>query len=142
MPVAFSTPEDENDAPERKNPRKSFQESKEILDNPEGKRMIRDSMALKPISKGKRKRELERLRKSFSLQEDDVNNLKSCLMVKKDTGDIAHVKWRESGVIVSVLRISKVRASCWDDCYYTSDEMAEFRHEAFMEECGLCDDDF
>jgi ribosomal protein L35 len=140
MPVKFSVVPD--DAPEKKSPRKNLQELKEILDNPAGKKMIRDSMALKPISKGKRKKELERLRKSFHLQEDDVNNLKSCLMVKKDTGEIDHVKWRNSAEIVSVLRISKVRASCWDDCYYTEDEMADFQYEAFMEECGLNPEDF
>jgi hypothetical protein len=51
---------------------KSIGDLKSMFHNPEGRKMIRDSMALKPISKEKRKEQFERLRKSFALQEDDV----------------------------------------------------------------------
>ena len=38
--------------------------------------------------------------------------------------------------------ISRLRQSCINEMFYMSDEFAAFRHEAFMEECGLNPDDF
>lgn len=116
MPVQFDVPDN---APTRRSTRVSLADVKDMFNTPEGKKLIRDSMTLKPISKEKRRQELDRLRKSFALEEDDVSNLKSCLIVKKTTGAIDHIKWRESKVLVEEFRISKVRASCWDDCFYT-----------------------
>jgi hypothetical protein len=139
MTIQFDVPAN---APERRSPKKSPHDLKAVFNNPGGKKMIRDSLALKPISKERRKKELERFRKSFKMEEDVVTNLKSCLMVKKEAGDVDSVRWRESTEIVEIMRFSKVRASCWDDCYYTEDELADFKYEAFMEECGLDPSDF
>jgi hypothetical protein len=139
MPIQFDVPAD---APERRSPKKSFHDLKVVFNNPGGKKMIRDSLALKPISKEKRKKELERFRKSFKMEEDAMTNIKSCLMVRKEAGEVDSVRWRKSTEIVEMMRFSKVRASCWDDCYYTEDELADFKYEAFMEECGLDPSDF
>jgi hypothetical protein len=35
-----------------------------------------------------------------------------------------------------------LRKSCIDGMFYTSTDLAEFRYEAFMEECGLNPNDF
>jgi hypothetical protein len=113
-----------------------------MFNNPAGKRIIRDSMAVKPQSKEKRRKELERLRKSFHMEEAAVHDLKSCLMVKASQGAVDNVKWRNSIELVESMRISKIRASCWDDMFYTEDELADFKYTAFMEECGLDPADF
>lgn len=49
------------------------------------------------------------------------------------------VKWTDD---VDVRRISRLRASVMDDLFYTDEEMAEFKYEAFMEEAGLDPTDF
>jgi hypothetical protein len=142
MPITFD--DSVEVAPSKK--KATFKEEKTDLkgmfNNADGKRMVRDSMAANPLSKKKRKIEMERLRKSFKLGETEVNDLKSCLMVKSTHGAVDRVKWRESTCLVASMRISKVRASCWDDMFYTQDELADFKYLAFMEECGLNPDDF
>jgi hypothetical protein len=134
MPIKF------DDSVEDNSPKKK--DMKVMFNNADGKRMVRDSMAANPLSKKKRKIEMERLRKSFKLEETSVNDLKSCLMVKANHGAVDKVKWREDTKLVESMRISKVRASCWDDMFYTQDELADFKYLAFMEECGLDPADF
>ena len=173
MPVQFDVPET---ARERVSKKLSIADLKDVFNNPEGKKIIRDSMALKPISKERRRKELERMSVAFGLDDEAVSNLKSCIITRKVTGELDEVKWRNSTELVETFYISKIRASCWDECFYTEvsrrvcvvstakslpccyfflddvflfclllvsrfiflqDEMAEFKYEAFMEECGL-----
>ncbi|KAL3929467.1 MAG: hypothetical protein SGBAC_012197, partial [Bacillariaceae sp.] len=47
---------------------------------------------------------------------------------------------RES--INEVNRVSKIRGSAWDNCFFTEDELSDFKYKAFLEECGLTEDDF
>lgn len=35
-----------------------------------------------------------------------------------------------------------IRGSAWDNCFFTEDELADFKYKAFLEECGLKEDDF
>ena len=106
------------------------------FDDESGKRMIRNSITRRP-SKEIMKKEMERLRKSFNMGEEQASNLKSCLLVKQDRGQLETVKWEESDKLVRELRYSKVRASLLDDLFWSDSELADFRYEAFMEECGL-----
>eukprot|EP00980_Cylindrotheca_fusiformis_P001832 scaffold408_cov71-Cylindrotheca_fusiformis.AAC.33 len=85
------------------------------------------------------KRESFRISKNFKLAEENVNGLKSCLK-RKEEGPKRNVKFRDS--VVEVRRVSMIRGSAWDNCFFTEEELAEFKYEAFMEECGLTDDDF
>jgi len=47
---------------------------------------------------------------------------------------------RES--INEVSEVQRIRGSAWDNCFFTEDELADFKYNAFLEECGLSDDDF
>jgi hypothetical protein len=47
---------------------------------------------------------------------------------------------RES--INEVIRVSKIRGSAWDNCFFTEDELANFKCAVFLDECGLTEDDF
>ena len=121
MSVRFQVPADDESpgAERRESKQPTIQDLKKIFNTDEGKKFIRDSMALKPVNKQKRRSEIEKMRKSFGLNTEAVTNLKSCLTVKRQTGAIEGVRWRDSGVLVESFRISKIRASCWDDCFYT-----------------------
>ena len=120
MSVRFQVPEDESPSAERRASKQpTIQDLKQIFNSDEGKKFIRDSIAVKPANKKKRRSEMDKLRMSFGLNNDAVTNLRSCLAVKKHTGAIEGVRWRDSGVLVESFRISKIRASCWDDCFYT-----------------------
>jgi hypothetical protein len=78
-------------------------------------------------------------RQAFAnLNERSIGDLTAALSVKKKLGSEG-VQWADS---VCSKRISILRKSCYDDMFYTSDELSEFRHEAFMEECGLDPNDF
>eukprot|EP00934_Nitzschia_sp_Nitz4_P008265 Nitzschia sp. Nitz4//scaffold7_size249615//3714//4439//NITZ4_001133-RA/size249615-processed-gene-0.124-mRNA-1//1//CDS//3329558310//8255//frame0 len=54
---------------------------------------------------------------------------------------LTHKKMSEQGVrfedTVDSKRISKIRMSVIDDLFYNSMDLADFRQEAFLEECGL-----
>jgi hypothetical protein len=76
------------------------------------------------------------------LEENSANDLKSALRVKASHGAVDNIKWKDDKNLVSEMRISKVRASCWDDMFYTQDELADFKYSAFMEECGLDPEEF
>ena len=131
-----------NRSPEKARRRSSIESIKELSATAEGKRFIRDSLSMKPVSSEKRKREEERMRKSFKLDVDSVANLRSCLAVKRHKGHISDVKWKGDTDLVQTFEVAKIRASCWDDCFFTEDELAEFKYQAFMEECGLDPSDF
>ena len=53
---------------------------------------------------------------------------------------------REEGITfsdeVACKRITRIRNSVIDDLFYTDEEIAEFRNQAFMEDCGLNASDF
>lgn len=101
----------------------------------------RSSTRLQRLAAERRnKRESTRISKNFNLPEDEVDGLKSCLKSKQAPNTKQKVKFRQS--IIEVRRVSKIRGSAWDDCFFTEEEMADFKYEAFLEECGLEDDDF
>lgn len=52
------------------------------------------------------------------------------------------VKKRRFSGDVDVVLIPRIKPEEYDDLFYTSDEIAEFRHDAFMEQCGLVKDDY
>jgi hypothetical protein len=52
------------------------------------------------------------------------------------------VKKRRFSGDVEIVVIPRIKPEEYDDLYYTEDEIAEFRHDAFMESCGLSNDDF
>ena len=79
------------------------------------------------------------LRQSFaSLNDQSISDLSAVLDVKKQLSSRG-VKWAED---VDTKQISMLRRSAIDDMFYTSTDIAEFRHAAFMEECGLDPADF
>lgn len=101
----------------------------------------RSSTRLQRLTADRRnKRESLRISKNFNLAEEHVDGLKSCLKHKQAPNTKQNVKFRES--IIEVRRVSRIRGSAWDDCFFTEEELADFKYEAFMEECGLTDDDF
>jgi hypothetical protein len=78
-------------------------------------------------------------RSSFTdMDEKSIVDLATAVSVKKKLGSEG-VQWSDS---VCSKRISILRKSCYEDMFYTSNELSEFRHEAFMEECGLDPSDF
>lgn len=52
------------------------------------------------------------------------------------------VKKRRFSGEVDVVLIPRIKPEEYDDLFYTADELAEFRHDAFMESCGLTKDDY
>jgi hypothetical protein len=105
------------------------------------KKARRSSTRLQRLAAERRnKRESIRVSKNFNLPEDEVEGLKSCLKSRQAPNTKPKVMFRES--IIQVRRVSKIRGSAWDDCFFTEEELADFKYEAFLEECGLSDDDF
>jgi len=102
----------------------------------------RSSTRLEQLTDARRNlRESRRISKSFKIAEESVDSLKSCLKGMKGEGPKkGKIMFRES--MNTTREVAKVRGSAWDDCFWTEEQMAEFKYEAFMEECGLNDEDF
>jgi hypothetical protein len=52
------------------------------------------------------------------------------------------IKQRRFSEEVEVFIIPDLDAASMDDMFYREEEIADFRHEAFLESCGLSSDDF
>jgi len=75
------------------------------------------------------------------LSANNIDGLKSCMKFKSSPAVTKQkVSFRES--INTCKEVTTIPDSSWDDCYYTNDEMLEFKYEAFMENLGLTDEDF
>jgi hypothetical protein len=86
-------------------------------------------------------RESKRISKCFESEEVLVEGLKSCLKSKRDAGQKKQkVTFRE--YIYTFKEGSKIKCSASENCFWSEDEMAEFRYEASMEECGWDNNSF
>ena len=82
---------------------------------------------------------MRELQSSFnSLDEHSVHNLNSAVTKKSDRA----LRWKRNSSLVSEKRISFMRKSMVDDMFYTEEEIADFKYEKFMEECGLDPSEF
>lgn len=94
----------------------------------------RDSISLDALKGGPQVNFDKGLADSFSnLSHRSINDLSCSLEVKKKMSSEG-IRWSDR---VDTKRISTIRKSCFDNMFYSSEELADFRHEAFMEECGL-----
>ena len=50
------------------------------------------------------------------------------------------VQWRRDSNLVEEHAVDKIMGECWDACYFTEEEIAEFRYQAFCEKMGLDDE--
>mmetsp|Transcript_17920 Transcript_17920/g.50848 ORF Transcript_17920/g.50848 Transcript_17920/m.50848 type:complete len:131 (-) Transcript_17920:3480-3872(-) len=80
----------------------------------------------------------KRMMDSFSLGNGSLGNLRKSIAMKKQMAK-SGIQFNDN---VDVMRISFMSNSVADICFWTDDELADFRHEAFMEECGLNSEDF
>ncbi|CAJ1943843.1 unnamed protein product [Cylindrotheca closterium] len=74
--------------------------------------------------------------KSAGFSTDEPPSAAASAAPKKKRG----VMIRES--INEVNRVSKIRGSAWDNCFFTEEELGDFKYAAFLEECGLTEEDF
>lgn len=107
------------------------------------------------------RQESERLGQSFSISEGNIDGLKACLAERQKGGGSSHerwrssmdraeksrsekqrVSWRNTNELVEVHEISQICLDHWEDCFYTQDELADFRHSKFLEDLGLDESDF
>ena len=86
------------------------------------------------------------LRNSFSsltdINESSIQNINDAVNRKSDHAKEIHIHWKRNSSLVMQKRISKIRMSFVDDMFYTEDEIADFRYDKFMEDCGLDPNDF
>lgn len=78
------------------------------------------------------------MRNSVRIDNDSIRNLEAALGTKKKMA-ASGIRWSDE---VATRSIQKIRQSMIDDLFYNSTDIAEFRYEAFCEECGIDPKDF
>lgn len=73
-----------------------------------------------------------------ALRRESIQDISRCLMVKREMSQRG-VTFRDE---IDTKDISRLRRSAIEDLFYNSTDMADFRQEAFLEECGLDPADF
>lgn len=119
------------------------------------------SLKHRQIETIRKRQESERLGQSFSISEGNIGGLKACLAERQKGGGSSHelwrssmeraqqsrrkkrrVSWKNTNELVEVHELSQTCFDNWDDCFYTQDELADFRHANFLEDLGLDESDF
>ena len=87
----------------------------------------------------------EQLRDSFSsleLDEGRIQTINQAVERKSDHAKDLHIHWKRKSSLVMQKRISKMRDSFAVNMFYSEDEIADFKYQKFMEDCGLDPSDF
>jgi hypothetical protein len=82
----------------------------------------------------------EDLRASFKLTDHSIDELTKTVAEKCNVAKAnASIKWND---IIESKRISRMTTSFVGRMFYSDTDIAEFRQEAFMEECGIDPNEF
>eukprot|EP00339_Tiarina_fusa_P030186 CAMPEP_0117082214 /NCGR_PEP_ID=MMETSP0472-20121206/57906_1 /TAXON_ID=693140 ORGANISM="Tiarina fusus, Strain LIS" /NCGR_SAMPLE_ID=MMETSP0472 /ASSEMBLY_ACC=CAM_ASM_000603 /LENGTH=104 /DNA_ID=CAMNT_0004810383 /DNA_START=115 /DNA_END=429 /DNA_ORIENTATION=+ len=90
-------------------------------------------------SRAAKRNSIQSLRDSFSsVNNKSIRDLSTALDVKSELSRNG-VRFADA---VDTKEIAKVRKSVIDDLFYSDEDLSEFRHLAWLEECGLDPADF
>lgn len=79
---------------------------------------------------------------NLDLDEGTIQNINQAVERKSDHAKDLHIHWKRKSSLVMQKRISTMRDSFAMNMFYSDEEIANFKYQKFMEDCGLDPSDF